>query len=499
METLNTRDRYGNTNFNTGLGEVPAYLQYTKKPIQNCISSKRRVKQDLVTVPNVNGGKIFNVKINSNNWIDGQSLRLGFDFNLNAAPTTYGKFNDDCGINGILRSIKVNTGSGSKNLEYIYNYNLLQKIQYSTSISNDFKQSQGFLEGMGSFLNSTGGLSASNIINGPTLKTAIDLASANSYSISLWTGMLGQCGRLLPNNLLGIHFDLEFAPFLDFVVVDGGATNYQANNFYIVYDEYIVSDLYRQVFEDAVRTHGISFDYNTVTCSSVQVPALTTNISASINDSTKQLLSVYATIRPSDINTSAMRQAGSAEGAAAGAVALATNLEGTGLCTNLETIDGLKVISVQMKVGTTNYPEFPITKICDMYHMSLQSMNRANSLQLEMPLSYNKYCGAARCWWFGVDFELSKSNDNNAYSGINTSGHAIQLNVQLKNTTMSLIDAGCIYKVAPHATTTAMPITTLNTGGSNGGNANSFFLVDFFLLHSRILSISPSGGVVIDY
>ncbi len=123
-----------------------------KKSLQNCIGSKRRVKQDLVTVPNVNSGKIFNVRINSQNWIDGQSLRLGFDFNLNAAPTTYGKFNDDCGINGILKSIKVNTGGGSKNLEYIYNYNLLQKIQYSTSISNNYKQAQGFIEGFGSFL-----------------------------------------------------------------------------------------------------------------------------------------------------------------------------------------------------------------------------------------------------------------------------------------------------------------------------------------------------------
>ena len=31
METVNTRDRYGNTSFNTGLGEVPEYLQYKKK------------------------------------------------------------------------------------------------------------------------------------------------------------------------------------------------------------------------------------------------------------------------------------------------------------------------------------------------------------------------------------------------------------------------------------------------------------------------------------
>ncbi len=37
METVNTRDRYGNTSFNTGLGEVPEYLQYKK------INSKLRI------------------------------------------------------------------------------------------------------------------------------------------------------------------------------------------------------------------------------------------------------------------------------------------------------------------------------------------------------------------------------------------------------------------------------------------------------------------------
>ena len=498
METLNTRDRYGNTAFNTGLGEVPSYLQYTKKSLQNCIASKRRVKQDLVTVPNVNGGKIFNVKINSQNWIDGQSLRLGFDFNLNNAPTTYGKFNDDCGINGILKSIKVNTGGGSKNLEYIYNYNLLQKIQYSTSISNDYKQAQGFIEGFGSFLSSTGGTSASNIVNGPSLKTAIDNASANSYSIALWTGMLGQCGRLLPNNLLQINFDLEFAPFLDFVVVDGGATDYAVNNFYIVYDEYIVSDLYRQVFETAVREHGISFDYNTVTCNSVQVAGKTTNISATINDSAKQLLSVYATIRASDIATANFSEGktGAGAGEIPAGVIQYTGQTAVGYATNLETIDGSKVSQCQFRVGTTNYPDFPLTKIADMYLMSLQSMNRANSLQLDMPLSYNKYAGACRTWWIGCDFEVSKSNDNNSYSGINSSGHSIQLNVVLKDVLGSRVDAG----VKEPAVFTSGGAAAVTAGfGSNGGSDNCFFLVDFFLLHSRILSISPTGGVVIDY
>ena len=103
---------------------------------------------------NLTSGDVFNILINSQNWIDPQSLRIGFSFNLSASPTTYGKFNDDCGINGMIKSVKVN-GSG-KNIEFIYNYNLLQKIQYSCSVSNDWKQAQGgMLEGFGSYLTST--------------------------------------------------------------------------------------------------------------------------------------------------------------------------------------------------------------------------------------------------------------------------------------------------------------------------------------------------------
>ena len=130
-------------------------------------------------------------------------------------------------------------------------------------------------------------------------------------------------------------------------------------------------------------------------------------------------------------------------------------------------------------------------------------MNRANSLQLDMPLSYAKYMGASRCWWFGVDFENSKSSDNSQYSGINTSGHAIQFNVLLTDNTASLVDAGCLYQPVNVGTSGAgitwPALTRTNTAGSNGGNANTSFLVDFFLLHSRILSISPTGGIVVDY
>ena len=390
MELLNTRDRYGNTSFNTGLGEVPEYLQYKKKSIQNCISAKKRVKQDIVTNNNLTVGNIVNVRLNSQNWIDPQSIRIGFNFNTVVAPTTNAKFNDDTGINGIFKSIKVNTGAGGRQLESISNYNLLQKIQYSCSVSNDWKQAQGgMLEGFGSFVSSAcSGFKASttSVINGPPIGVA-----QQAYSLALWTGMLGQCNRLLPNMLLQLNFDLEFAPMLDFLITDAGTTGYQVNNLYVVYDEYVVSDLYRQVFEEAVRTKGISFDYNTITNVPVQQPAQTTTISATINDSAKQLLSVYATIRPSDVATGNYGQA--AVAAAAGAVfpaILLTDNSSRGWATNLESIDGSKVISAQFKLGTTNYPEFPLTKAVDMYNMSLQSMNRANSLQLDMPLSYNK-------------------------------------------------------------------------------------------------------------
>ncbi len=109
-----------------------------KKAIQNCASAKRRVKQDIVTIPNVTGGTSISIRINSQNWIDPQSLRVGFNFYFVGNPTTYAKFNDDTGVNGIVKSVKVT--SNSKTLEFISNYNLLQKIQYSCSVSNDWKQ-----------------------------------------------------------------------------------------------------------------------------------------------------------------------------------------------------------------------------------------------------------------------------------------------------------------------------------------------------------------------
>jgi hypothetical protein len=141
-----------------------------------------------------------------------------------------------------------------------------------------------------------------------------------------------------------------------------------------------------------------------------------------------------------------------------------------------------------------------MTKYTDMYQFSLQAMNRANALQLDMPLNYNKFVGNGRCFWLGVDFENSKSSDNSQYSGINTSGHAIQLNVSLSDVLGSAVDAGIRVPPVffPVGKVSAGGIAAISLGGSNGGSPNSFFIVDFFLLHSRILSISPAG-LIIDY
>ena len=509
MELLNTRDRYGNTSFNTGLGEVPEYLQYKKKTVQNCVQAKKTVKQDIVCNPNIGASTtVTGIRLNSNNWVDPQSIRLGFNFNLTGDGTmpTNVKFHDDCGINGIIKNIRVNGAGGGKNLEVIANYNLLQKIQYSVSVSNDWKQAQGaVMEGFGSYLSSTTGsgtiTSASSIVNGPPLVANGALAT-NCYSIALWTGMLGQCPRLLPNMLLQLSFEIDTAPLLDFVLFDSHITGYQINGLYIVYTEYIVSDLYRQVFQETVSTKGISLDYQTFFNNQVQVPANNTVISATINDSAKQLLSAYAVIRPSDIATANYGQGTVAAGAAAVPLPVAFIAQtAVGAASNLETIAGSKVSGVQWKIGTTNYPEYIMTKYTDMYQFSLQAMNRANSLQLDMPLNYNKFVGNARCFWLGVDFENSKSSDNSQYSGINTSGHAIQLNVSLTDVLGSPVDAGVRVPTVPY------PMGVVNAAGfaansycagSNGGTPNSFFIVDFFLLHSRILSISPAG-LIIDY
>ena len=358
------------------------------------------------------------------------------------------------------------------------------------------------MEGFGSYLSTTAGsgniTSASSIVNGPPLVANGALAT-NCYSIALWTGMLGQCPRLLPNMLLQLSFEIDTAPLLDFVLFDAHITNYQINGLYIVYTEYIVSDLYRQVFQETVSTKGISLDYQTFFNNQVQVPANNTVISATINDSAKQLLSAYAVIRPSDIATANFGQAAVLAGGASTQIAY-INQTTTGAASNLETIAGSKVSGVQWKIGTTNYPEYIMTKYTDMYQFSLQAMNRANSLQLDMPLNYNKFVGNGRCFWLGVDFENSKSSDNSQYSGINTSGHAIQLNVTLTDVLGSSIDAGVRVPPVfpPVGTVSAGALPVIQYGGSNGGSPNSFFVVDFFLLHSRILYISPAG-LIIDY
>ena len=41
-EHVNMRDRYANSSFNVGIGEVPEYLQFKKKQLQGCVQQKKK-------------------------------------------------------------------------------------------------------------------------------------------------------------------------------------------------------------------------------------------------------------------------------------------------------------------------------------------------------------------------------------------------------------------------------------------------------------------------
>jgi hypothetical protein len=353
----------------------------------------------------------------------------------------------------MIRSIKVSSAGGGKQLESIYNYNVLQKLQYALSVSATAKQTQLWSEGFGSVPG------ASGITNGPPISVTAGAVIGTQYLIPLHTGLLGGNTRLIQNGLIQLSVDIELAPLKDFCVgTNVDFTVYYVNNCYVTYDEYIVSDAYRSIFESAVRTSGLSFDYNTITNVETQLAGANLNIQSVIVDSSKQLLSLYTVMRPA--------------GATTGTTA-----------TNLETINGSKVTSMQWKVGTVNYPEFVLTNTSDMFHMALQSMNRANVLMSSMPISWSKYAGSGRCFFGGVDFEQTRTSpDSNVYSGISTNGNQITFQATLSDTNVSEANAGAV-------------------AGANleHGDGDTGMVIDHFLYHSRILSISPVGGVVVDY
>ena len=457
-EHVNMRDRYANSSFNVGIGEVPEYLQFKKKQLQGCVQQKKKIKQVLVHNPNLTAGNILNIRFASNNFIDPQSVKLGFQFAVKlvngANPVGNAKFNDDCALQGMIRSIKVSSAGGGKQLESIYNYNLLQKLQYALSVSQTAKQTQLWTEGFGSVPG------ASTITNGPVLVAAAAGVVGTQYLIPLHTGLLGGNTRLIPNGLIQLSVDIELAPLLDFCVSAGNVdtTVYYVNNCYVTYDEYIVSDAYRSIFESAVRTSGLSFDYNTITNVETQLAGANLNIQSVVVDSSKQLLSLYTVMRPA--------------GATTGTTA-----------TNLETINGSKVTSMQWKVGTVNYPEFVLTNTADMFQMALQSMNRAGVLMSSMPISWSKYAGNGRCFFGGVDFEQTRTSpDSNVYSGISTNGNQITFQATLSDTNVSEANAGAVA-----------------SANLAHGDGDTGMVIDHFLYHSRILSISPVGGVVVDY
>ena len=227
------------------------------------------------------------------------------------------------------------------------------------------------------------------------------------------------------------------------------------NSLFLSYDEYVVSPAYQAVFERALVQGGITFDFSTV--SNVSVTHSTSNtINAIVNDSQKQLKSIYTIVR--------------------------ANNAGDGKAyTALESIDGSRMASFQYKIGTIPVPEYRVYTLAEAYDITLDSVNRVNHMRDDYPLTYYKYGGAGRNFWVGVDLEKQRADDNSTYSGTDTNGTNITFNMVLTGTTDSNADCGS---------------TALEAAGKNGAAG---FLVDVFLAHDRLLTISSDRSVVLDF
>ena len=179
MSSQMIRDRAGVVD---GVSNIPDYLKYKSKRVQTSVFQKRRVKDDILSNANATGGAVIRAKIGSQAFIDPKSLRFGFQFST-AADAPLLKAHDDCGLNGMIRSLKVS--SGSKQLENIGNYNLLMKMMYPVSVSNDWKQNAGWTQGFGTVV----GTDAT--YNGPSLVAC--LTTPVVFELPLWSGLLANC------------------------------------------------------------------------------------------------------------------------------------------------------------------------------------------------------------------------------------------------------------------------------------------------------------------
>jgi len=424
---------------------VPEMLKFKSKRVSNAIFKKQKVKDDILANADAREGTVLKARISSQNFVDPQSLRLCFKLSTSADAPVW-KFNNDAGVNAIIRSLKVS--SGSTQLENIQNYNLLMKILYSASVGNDWKATLGWVEGFGT---SVGTGTTEYTVNCPDYR--VMSATPVFFSLPLHAGLLSLNPRLIPNGILNLNLDIELAPNVEVRTSTAGTETYKLNSIYLLYDEYVVSEAYSAIFQQALL-QGISFDYETY--SNVQVALATANqVNTITTDSQKQLRSIFTVVRDS------------------------TDQDGKN-ATNLETIEGAKMVDYQYRIGSDLVPAYKVSNIQDAYNMTLDALNRANDKNDDYPLGFLKYSAGGRCFFLGVDCEKSKTSDSSYYSGIDTNALQLQFTMNLSGTGASSGQCG-------------------STASANIANGANGFKVDHFFLHDRVLTVNASKQIVVDF
>ena len=322
------------------------------------------------------------------------------------------------------------------------------KLLYSASVSNDWKNTVGWTEGFGTLL---GTEVATYDVSVPDLRVLT--TTPVNFSLPLHCGMLSLNQRLIPNHLLNLNIDIELAANQNMRTSTAGTETYKLNNCYLLYDEYVVSEAYSTVFQQALL-QGITFDYETY--SNISVALATGLVLITIStDSQKQHRSIFSVVRDA--------AAGDGKNA-----------------TDLETIAGNKMTEFQYRIGSDMIPNYKCTKLADAYQLTLDALNRANVKNDDYPLNYSKYYSTGRCFFVGIDCEKSKTSDNQYYTGIDTNALQLQFSMTLVNTTTSSAQCG-------------------STAAANVANGGGGFVVDHFLLHDRLLTISASKQIMVDF
>ena len=428
---------------------IPDYLKFKSKRVQTAVLAKNKVRDDILCTANVTSGAILKGRFSSQNFIDPQSVRLVFTMTTSADVPAF-KFHNDAGANAIIKSLRVTSGSTA--VEWIQNYNLLMTMLYAVSVSNDWKKTLGWVEGFGTDINAGTGDYG---LNCPDYAHMTGAGSVN-FALPIHSGLFSMNERLIPNSSLNLVLDIELAGPRSVFTSTAGDQTYVLNNVALEYDEYVVSEAYSAVYQQALL-NLITFDYTTF--SNINIALATgTTINTITTDSQKQLRSIYTIVRDS------------------GAVAASINQ------TDLDSIAGSKMSDFQYRIGSQMVPLYKVKNLQEAFIMTLDSFNRANIKRDDYPLTFSKYNGNfGRRFFVGVDLEKSKTSSSEFYAGLNTNALQLQFTMTLTGTGASVSAAGSI-----------------DAGAGTIANGGGGFTVDHFLLHDRILTIG-GGQIIVDY